>query len=57
MFFFMKETTYYLEMEPTSVTKENLQRTLLVGERNDDPLKYQHNKIKKLIPNIFNTSI
>ena len=33
-----------LEKQPASMTKENLLKTLLMGERNDDPLKYKHNK-------------
>jgi hypothetical protein len=33
-----------LEKQPASMTKENLLKTLLMGERNDDPLKYKQNK-------------
>ena len=29
---------------PNTITKENLLKALPMGERNDDPLKYNHNK-------------
>ena len=46
--------TGVLEKPPDTMTKENLLRALLMGERNDNPLKYKHNK---KYSNMFNTSL
>ena len=40
----LSNLTGVLEKQPATMTKENLLKTLLMGERNDDPLKYKHNK-------------
>ena len=36
--------TGVLEKQPATMTKQNLLKALLMGERNDDPLKCKHNK-------------
>ena len=33
-----------LEKQPATMTNENLLKALLRGERNEDPLKFKHNK-------------
>ena len=40
----LSNLTGVLEKQPATITKENLLKALLMGERNDDPLKYKHNK-------------
>ena len=37
----MRYLTGELEKQPASMTKENLLKALLMGKRNDDPLKYK----------------
>ena len=46
----LSNLTGVLEKQPATMTKENLLRALLMGESNDDPLKYNHNiKISKYV--------
>ena len=40
----LSNLTGVLEKQPAIMTKENLLKALLMGERNDDRLKYKHNK-------------
>ena len=40
----LSNLTGVLEKQPATMTKENLLKALLMGERNDDPLNYKHNK-------------
>ena len=50
----LSNLTGVLEKQPATMIKENLLRALLMGESNDDPLKYKHNK---KYSNMFNTSL
>ena len=46
----LSNLTGVLEKQPAIMTKENLLKALHMGERNDDPLKYKHNK--KIFKNV-----
>ena len=40
----LSSNNLYTSKHPTYMTKENLPKTLLLGEKNNDPPKYQQNK-------------